>query len=171
MTQKQLSDFNGFDVEEGLEYRNEAWLRHQYWELGKTTNDIAEICDIDRSNVVRWMDRHDIETRDVSDYDGHELTKKARRARRRVGASYRTNTNGYETWRSKDPNGKHRAMKVHRLLAIAEFGVEAVKGKHVHHKNGIKWDNRPDNIELATNSEHLKEHYKEREIDENGRFC
>jgi hypothetical protein len=152
-------------------YRNEEWMRHQYWNLGKTTNDIAEICDIDRSNVVRWMDRLGIETRDVSDYDGHELTKKARESVKVNRANFRTSYRGYETWRSyNSKRDKNETVKVHRLLAVAEYGFDAVKGNIVHHKNGIKWDNRPENIEPMDETEHLQQHYKEREIDSKGRL-
>lgn len=30
---------------------------------------------------------------------------------------------------------------------VAEHGVDAVAGKHVHHKNGIRWDNRPEKLQ------------------------
>lgn len=85
-------------------------------------------------------------------------------------AQFRTNFNGYESWRSHDPDGKQRVMKVHRLLAIAEFGPEAVKDLHVHHKKNIPWLNTYENICLMHPEDHGKEHYEEREIDELGRF-
>lgn len=85
-------------------------------------------------------------------------------------ALFRTNTNGYESWRANYNNGDVDYFKVHRLLAIAEYGSDAVAGKHVHHKNGIPWDNRPENIEVLEEREHLQQHYEDREIDELGRF-
>ena len=30
---------------------------------------------------------------------------------------------------------------------VAEHGVDAVAGKHVHHKNGIRWDNGPEKLQ------------------------
>ena len=47
-------------------------------------------------------------------------------------------------------------IPVHRLVAVAKFGVGEVASKHVHHKNGVRWDCRPENLELLTNAEHHK---------------
>jgi hypothetical protein len=84
-------------------------------------------------------------------------------------ALFRTNYNGYESWRSNH-DYETEYVKVHRLLAVAECGVDEVAGKHVHHKNGVPWDNRPENIEVLDERDHLQEHYRDREIDANGRF-
>jgi len=51
-----------------------------------------------------------------------------------------------------------KGVLVHRLLAVAEYGYENVCDNVIHHKNGIRWDNRPDNIEVMTRSEHSKLH-------------
>lgn len=35
-------------------------------------------------------------------------------------------------------------VRIHRLVAVAEYGIDYVNDwsdYHVHHKNGIKWDN------------------------------
>lgn len=131
----------------------EKALYEWYWEERMTTREIATEFNIPRDGLREVFRRFDIKTRRTGDH-----------------AQYRTNYNGYESWRSKDPDGVERSMKVHRLLAVAEFGVEAVKGNVVHHKNGIKWDNRSGNIEPMGERKHLQEHYQDREIDAQGRF-
>jgi hypothetical protein len=45
-------------------------------------------------------------------------------------------------------------------MAMSEYGYDEVKDKVVHHKNDIKWDNRPKNLELMTASEHTTYHNK-----------
>jgi len=60
----------------------------------------------------------------------------------------------YERWRHHYKGERDAPVYVHRLLAVSEYGFDAVKNKEVHHKNGIKWDNRPENIELLTVEEH-----------------
>jgi len=47
-------------------------------------------------------------------------------------------------------------VPIHRLVAVAEFGVSDVVEKHVHHKNGVRWDCRPENLELLSNSDHQR---------------
>jgi len=70
---------------------------------------------------------------------------------------------GYERWRAWNAeSGNHDRLYVHRLLAVAEFGFETVNGMHVHHRNSLPWDNRPENLELLTNSEHRSLHEAEK---------
>lgn len=43
-------------------YKDREWLETQYQE--KTQEEIAELCGVTRSTIVRWMQKLDIETRD-----------------------------------------------------------------------------------------------------------
>lgn len=54
----------------------------------------------------------------------------------------------------------HKGWQVlhHRLAAVAWFGFDDVTGNVVHHKNGLSWDTREENIELMKQSDHIKEH-------------
>ena len=61
------------------------------------------------------------------------------------------------------PNGyymvhspKHRAtVPIHRLVAEEHFGP-CPPGKEVNHINGIKTDNRPENLEYVTKKENIR---------------
>ena len=46
----------------------------------------------------------------------------------------------------------------HRIIVEAEIGRKLTKDEQVHHKNGNKQDNSPENLELLTNSEHQRKH-------------
>lgn len=59
---------------------------------------------------------------------------------------------------------------VHRLMAVAEWGFEAVRDMHIHHgvEGGgpnnlpavqLGWANWPGNLELIRNEDHLREHH------------
>lgn len=67
---------------------------------------------------------------------------------------------GYETV-CYDNGAEKGQFYIHRLIAIAEYGIEAVKENDVHHINGVKWDNRPSNIEVISPQEHGKIHREE----------
>jgi hypothetical protein len=48
----------------------------------------------------------------------------------------------------------------HRLVMSNMVKRSLTKNDHIHHINGIKSDNRIENLELMTNSGHRKEHWK-----------
>lgn len=132
-----------------------------YYEEGLTQFDIADKFNVTQSAVSNCMRR-------AGEGPGYE-------ANRVPWASYYTTPRGYEHWSSRDTEGGYEYVKVHRLLAVAEYGFDAVKDIHVHHQNKISWDNRPENIELLSPSEHMGEHSREevknRSRNEDGTFA
>jgi hypothetical protein len=76
---------------------------------------------------------------------------------------------GYEVFVSHTDGEQDRLLH-HRLLAVAEFGFDLVADNHVHHQNGIKWDNRPGNLEVLQQNDHLSLHAEEQRRDPLGRF-
>lgn len=71
----------------------------------------------------------------------------------------KTSKKGYERFQTK-VNGEPMSFAHHRLLAVAEYGLDALNGNVVHHKNGIPWDNRVENLELMPQSSHVREHFE-----------
>lgn len=59
---------------------------------------------------------------------------------------------------------------LHRYLMEAHLGRSLAREEHVHHKDGNLENNDINNLELLTDSQHLALHYKERIINEKGRF-
>lgn len=77
--------------------------------------------------------------------------------RRKAGTWQRCeiqHTNGYMM-----VGGSNRQVLAHRLVYRLWFGrIDSTKD--VHHKNGTRNDNRPDNLEQLTAKEHMRESYR-----------
>lgn len=121
-------------------YQDPDTLRELYVDDRKSKKEIAEWFDVDFLSIHDCIQEHDIN-------------------RSQSHAPY-ASLGGYPRWYNED-----NILRVHQLLAIAEgedphdvFDDETV----IHHKNGISLDNRPENIELMTSSEHGRHHSEER---------
>ncbi|MFD1527317.1 MULTISPECIES: HNH endonuclease [Halobacteriales] len=127
-------------------WRDKELMEKLYVDEKMAANDIRKLFDCSISTVLKWLDEHGIEKRSI---------KEAKQLNHGLHANFSTNPQGYEQWRSGDNN-----LLVHRLLAVAKFGFEEAGELHVHHENGLHWDNRPDNLELVSNEDHQKLHRK-----------
>lgn len=58
----------------------------------------------------------------------------------------------------------------HQLVAEASLGRRLRDDEEVHHRNGKRDDNRPENLEVLLKREHAKEHADASERDWRGRF-
>lgn len=145
------------DLTMSRRYQDESELRRLYDEEGMSQEEMADELECSQSTVQRWMDRHDIESRDLSTAiekgypEGREHHNWVERA------TLTTTGKGYYEWR-EEVDGERKSVRVSRLLAVAEYGFDAVKGKDVHHKLGSKgmrslFDYH-ENIELVTPEEH-----------------
>lgn len=149
---------NRYGIDKDKPWRNKETLKQLYTEENMSVHKIGDRFGVDGTTIHNWLVRHNIETRSRGNWTSHT-------ERRKKPSSRYIHESGYIYLRSGDD-----AILEHRLLAIAKYGVDAVKNKQVHHKNGIPWDNRTENIELVDIDEHAKIHYEEREIDELGQF-
>lgn len=139
--------------EKDYPWKDKERLEELYLDKRMSTTQIADEMDCSRSTIGEWLDKYGIPRRS----QGEEIE---------INAMQNPNIcfymdHGYE--RIVDHCGGGRdTCYVHRLLAVAEYGFDAVKNSDVHHKNEIKWDNRPENIELMDISEHRRYHMEQR---------
>ncbi len=99
------------------------------------------------------------------DYEASNLGRLRRRVHKsNIPAGYilkpQKVRSGYMTCRLYNPirPGKSFDIKVHTAIAEAFLGPRP-KGCVLNHKNGIKIDNRPDNLEYVTQSENQRHAY------------
>jgi hypothetical protein len=111
---------------------------------------------VHRENGIRW------------DIRPENLTVKPWGARAREGCEPRVGArlihrrDGYMRWSAPGGGGVEDRAYVHQLVAIAD-GADPDKvfsnGEYnVHHRNCVKWDNRPDNLELVEAGRHHCHH-------------
>lgn len=77
------------------------------------------------------------------------LVKENNRKRRGTGKP-RLDSGGYEVINAPDhPSAsKYGTIRVHRMVMEEILGRPLLPGENVHHKNGVRNDNRPENLEL-----------------------
>lgn len=62
--------------------------------------------------------------------------------------AWRKNKAGYVYQQRQLPNRKFKVRYQHRVVMSQMLGRALIKGETVHHKNGVRSDNRPENLEL-----------------------
>lgn len=126
-------------------------LRKWHHEEELLMSEIADRIGCSTSSVSARFKSHGIEL-------DEELVARRRRENARTNyVTFQTDHYGYEVVSCRFKREVDTA-KIHRLVAVAVFGLEAVKGKIVHHKTNIPWLNAHDNIELMERSEHRYHH-------------
>jgi len=122
----------------------EQELKRLYWVEQLTADEIADRANVDVTDVgiLNRMEEYGIDRRNSA-------------ADRPPGVYIHPSE--YPYVRHYDGESEHIVF-THRLLAVSEYGFEAVKGNDVHHTTGFKQDNRPEAIEVISHSDHQGEH-------------
>ena len=150
---------------QGGKYNDKQWLQQEYIEKERSAIDISEECGVHFDTIYKRLKEHNIPRRTIKEAsnlsDKYGFKGRDHPAWNESTVTYYTHSrDNYECW-SHNWDNTRDSVFVHRLLAVAEYGIDAVNDKHVHHKNGIRWDNRPENIELLSRSEHTKRHHEQ----------
>ena len=93
----------------------------------------------------------------LPDYTHYEVSNmgRVRNTRRRAKSMKPDVSGGYPVVRLHNKN-TYKKMYVHRLVGFAFLSDDFIEGLTINHKNGIKTDNRVENLEWVTQSENSK---------------
>ena len=126
-------------------------VRRLYVDDGMTQQEVADVLGCDQTTISRVLLENGVETRKRGDYTTPKVY---------------FSEDGYVTCRHRigGRSGKRVAFRVHRLVAVAEYGFDVVDGNVVHHKNQHPADNRPENLQPVSLAEHTEMHHKSGDI-------
>jgi hypothetical protein len=136
-------------TESDYPWRDPEVLRDLYVDEEMSTIEVADELGTKSGTISKWLDRHDIEARSISE----AMTK----YHEKQPVPFSTSYQGYEVWKGMT-NRENVSLGVHRLAAVAWFGLEAVANGLVHHENEIPWDNREENLQPMSRGEHNRVH-------------
>lgn len=86
----------------------------------------------------------------------------------RPWASYEVRRDGYCRWRTTDVDGDEIYVYVHQVVACVNNDPREVfaPGNHVHHIDGVRWHNSPENVEVRPDYEHCNYHMNGERFDD-----
>jgi hypothetical protein len=145
------------------------WLYEQYVNLKFSQTDIAELCGICQQTVGYWMKKFGIAARERADQNTPRFLEKARMAKtgERNGGwkgGRLLSSQGYVMVQAKQHPRANRKGYVpeHRLVMESSLKRILSPSECVHHENGIRADNRLENLRIMSPSEHMSIHDRER---------
>ena len=158
-------------------------IRRMYQQERMSTRQIAKLAGVSASTVRFWLKCAGVVLRSISDAKhgqkpaAHTVEASVRSRRKNTIAGmpvvgYKKRADGYVAlYMPNHPDAVSRGYVLqHRIVAEEKIGRRLRDDEDVHHINHDRADNRPENIQVLTHSEHLLLHSYERIRDVGGRF-
>jgi len=167
-------------------YRNKAWLYNKYWVEMLSSVEIGELCGVANETIIKSLRRDNIPVRTKS--EARKLwIKNHPEWKNPIGDLRGEKNHFWKGGRAKHSAGyilvhspghpnasRDRYVYEHRLVMEKHIGRYLHPWETVHHINGIRNDNRIENLKLLPSNEHntkIQEIYKENLLLRNLVFC
>lgn len=157
---------------------NAAEIVHLYLDKKKSMAEIAKELSISSWNVHDKLHKAGVDVRPRMTPQCQEAARRANTGRKQskeeremrsrnskhggIGGKKKLQTGYIAIYFPGHPQSKDGYILEHRLVMEGIIGRHLNKGECVHHINGIKDDNRKENLLLMTDKEHRSLHMKER---------
>lgn len=154
------------------------------YQAGESSCDIAKSISISDVSVRRLLKESGITLRTASEgkrlalskpetrqkmreaATGRKLSESAKdKLRARVGpanhnwsAGLSMSVAGYLQFTNSPANGAHAGKTLHQVVAEWKYGRKTNKGEHIHHIDGNRLNNSPDNLVIMQAAEHSRLH-------------
>lgn len=145
-------------------------LEKLYINENRSATQVAVLFNTTSTTIKNYLVKYDLKVKPQSEVmKGRKLTKEHRdkvvRTLRRGSGAKNGNWKGGETYVGRVKNGLYRKILVdgkyvleHRYVMEQQLGRKLRSDEEVHHVNGNKLNNLPDNLVLLSKSDHAKLH-------------
>ena len=129
-----------------FDYRDKSWLIQKYQVEKISALELSRLCGVSHCTIIKWMTKLGVPRREKMNYGEKNGRFKGNRAYRagytfiRLPQHPQANQGGY--------------VREHRFVMEKHVGHYLTSNDVVHHKDGDKKNNKINNLELFTNSEH-----------------
>lgn len=135
-----------------MNYRDKAWLWEKYWGEELSLPKIAYLAQASQPTILYWMRKLGIPRRTISEAvrgeKNHSFGQRGEKCPNWKGG--RKHCDGYiYIWKPEHPGANARGhIMEHRLVMEGHLGRLLEPREEIHHKNGVKDDNRIENLVL-----------------------